>query len=30
VSSDRGLRERVGDRAERTIGGGSFLGELGV
>ena len=30
VSSDRGLRERVGGRAERTIGGGSFLGELGV
>jgi hypothetical protein len=30
VSSDRGLRERVGDRAERTIGGGAFLGELGV
>jgi hypothetical protein len=30
VSSDRGLRDRVGDRAERTIGGGSFLGELGV
>jgi hypothetical protein len=30
VSSDRGLRDLVGDRAERTIGGGSFLGELGV
>ena len=30
VTSDRGLRERVGDRAGRTIGGGSFLGELGV
>ena len=30
VSSDRGLRERIGHRAERTIGGGSFLGELGV
>jgi hypothetical protein len=30
VSSDRGLRERVGNRADRTIGGGSFLGELGV
>jgi hypothetical protein len=30
VSSDRGLRERVGDRAERTLGGGSFLRELGV
>jgi hypothetical protein len=25
VSSDRGLRERVGDRAEKIIGGGSFL-----
>ena len=24
VTSDRGLRERVGDRPERTIGGGSF------
>jgi hypothetical protein len=30
VSSDRGLRERVGNRAERTLGGGSFLRELGV
>jgi hypothetical protein len=30
VTSDRGLRERVGDRADRTIGGGSFLGDLGV
>jgi hypothetical protein len=30
VTSDRGLRERVGDRAERTLGGGSFLRELGV
>jgi hypothetical protein len=30
VTSDRGLRERVGDRAERTVGGGSFLRELGV
>ena len=28
VTSDRALRERVGDRAERFIGGGSFLGEL--
>jgi hypothetical protein len=28
VTSDRGLRERVGDRAERVIGGGSFLREL--
>ena len=25
VSSDRGLRERVGDGPERVIGGGSFL-----
>jgi hypothetical protein len=25
VTSDRGLRARVGDRAERVIGGGSFL-----
>jgi hypothetical protein len=30
ASSDRGLRERVGGRAERVIGGGSFLRELGV
>jgi hypothetical protein len=30
VTSDRGLRERVGDRAERTFGGGSFLRDLGV
>jgi hypothetical protein len=30
VTSDRGLRERVGDRAERTVGGGSFLRALGV
>ena len=30
VTSDRALRGRVGDRAERTIGGGSFLHELGV
>jgi hypothetical protein len=28
VSSDRGLRERVRDRAERIIGGGSFLKRL--
>ena len=28
VTSDRGLRERVGDKAERIIGGGSFLREL--
>jgi hypothetical protein len=25
VTSDRGLREHVGDRPERVIGGGSFL-----
>ena len=28
VTSDRGLRERAGERAERVIGGGSFLSEL--
>jgi hypothetical protein len=28
VTSDRGLRERVGEKAERSIGGGSFLREL--
>jgi predicted RNA-binding protein with PIN domain len=28
VTSDRGLRERLGDRAERIIGGGSFAREL--
>jgi predicted RNA-binding protein with PIN domain len=28
VTSDRGLRERVQDRAERIIGGGSFAREL--
>lgn len=28
VTSDRGLRERVGDYAERLIGGGSFAQEL--
>jgi hypothetical protein len=28
VTSDRELRERVGDRAERVIGGGSFAREL--
>jgi hypothetical protein len=28
VTSDRGLRERAGDRAERVIGGGSFAREL--
>ena len=30
VSSDRGLRDRVGGRAERLIGGGSFLRTLAV
>jgi hypothetical protein len=30
VSSDRVLRKRVAGRAERLIGGGSFLSELGV
>jgi hypothetical protein len=28
VTSDRELRERAGGRAERVIGGGSFLEEL--
>lgn len=28
VTSDRGLRERAGARAERVIGGGSFAREL--
>jgi hypothetical protein len=28
VTSDRGLRERIGDRADRIIGGGSFAREL--
>jgi len=28
VTSDRELRQRVGSRAERIIGGGSFLEEL--
>jgi len=28
VTSDRGLRERVGQKAERFIGGGSFLREI--
>ena len=28
VTSDRELRARVGDRAERVVGGGSFLREL--
>ena len=30
VSSDRALRDRVTGRAERLIGGGSFLRERGV
>jgi hypothetical protein len=30
VTSDRELRERAGGGAERTIGGGSFLRELGL
>jgi hypothetical protein len=30
VTSDRGLRARAGRRAERTIGGGAFLRELGL
>jgi hypothetical protein len=28
VTSDRELRRRVGDRAERVIGGGAFVREL--
>jgi hypothetical protein len=28
VTSDRGLRERAGGRAERVIGGGGFAREL--
>ena len=28
ATSDRALRERVGERAERVIGGGSFLREI--
>ena len=28
VTSDRGLRERVADKAERIVGGGSFVREL--
>jgi rRNA-processing protein FCF1 len=28
VTSDRGLRERAGESAERVIGGGSFAKEL--
>lgn len=30
VTSDRELRERAGGHAERTIGGGAFLRELGL
>lgn len=30
VTSDRELRTRAGERAERTIGGGSFLREIGL
>ena len=30
VTSDRELRERAGGASERTIGGGSFLRELGL
>jgi predicted RNA-binding protein with PIN domain len=30
VTSDRGLRARAGERAERTLGGGAFLRELGL
>jgi hypothetical protein len=30
VSSDRGLRDRVGARADRILGGGSFLRQLRV
>lgn len=30
VTSDRELRERAGTQAERTIGGGAFLRELGL
>jgi hypothetical protein len=28
VTSDRGLRERVGERAERLVGGGTFLRDI--
>ena len=28
VTSDRGLRDRAGGRAERVLGGGSFLRQL--
>jgi hypothetical protein len=30
VTSDRGLRERAAAAAERVVGGGAFLGELGA
>jgi hypothetical protein len=30
VTSDRGLRDRAGGRAERIIGGGAFLRDLGL
>ena len=30
VTSDRELRERAGTLAERTVGGGAFLRELGL
>jgi hypothetical protein len=30
VTSDRGLRERAGSRAERMFGGGAFLREVGL
>jgi predicted RNA-binding protein with PIN domain len=30
VTSDRALRAAAGARAERTIGGGAFAGELGL
>jgi predicted RNA-binding protein with PIN domain len=30
VTSDRELRERAGGRAERILGGGAFLRELGL
>jgi predicted RNA-binding protein with PIN domain len=30
VTSDRGLRARAGGGAERTIGGGAFVRELGL
>jgi hypothetical protein len=30
VTSDRELRRRAGERAERTLGGGAFLRELGL